>query len=156
MLISHIEKGRSKRWPRGAGCRCRVKNLKDTIIQPLINIIPFSFIKRIGFGKLIIPYYHVVSDEAVPHISHLYKHKRTRQFIDDLEFLLKHYSPIGLWDLIGWVRGKNNPPPNCFLLTFDDGFREIYDVIAPILSDKGIPATFFINSEAGGVFIIKS
>jgi peptidoglycan/xylan/chitin deacetylase (PgdA/CDA1 family) len=31
-------------------------------------------------------------------------------------------------------------------LTFDDGLREIYDVIAPILLEKGVPATFFISS----------
>jgi peptidoglycan/xylan/chitin deacetylase (PgdA/CDA1 family) len=87
-----------------------------------------------------------VNDEDVPHISYLYKYKGTRQFFDDLEFLLKHYSPIGLSDVIHWARGNNILPPNCFLLTFDDGFREIYDVIAPILLDKGIPATFFIIS----------
>ena len=31
-------------------------------------------------------------------------------------------------------------------LIFDDGLREIYDVIASILINKGIPATFFISS----------
>ena len=28
----------------------------------------------------------------------------------------------------------------------DDGLRENYDIIAPILKEKGVPATFFINS----------
>ena len=51
-----------------------------------------------------------------------------------------------LLDVIAWVRGETILPPNSFLLTFDDGFREIYDIIAPILLDKGIPATFFISS----------
>ena len=123
-----------------------IESLKNTALRPLINIIPFPVLKRIGSCKLIILYYHVVSDEDVPHISSLYKHKGTRQFVDDLEFLLKHYSPIGLPDVISWIRGKNGLSPNCFLLTFDDGFREIYDVIAPILLDKGIPATFFVSS----------
>lgn len=123
-----------------------MENFKGTVLRPLINIIPFPLIKRIGSGKLIILYYHVVNDEDVPHISYLYKYKRTRQFFDDLEFLLKHYSPIGLLDVIHWAKGKNILPPNCFLLTFDDGLREIHDVIAPILLDKGIPATFFISS----------
>ena len=123
-----------------------MNNLKQTLLRPLINIIPFSLIKRIGSCKLVILYYHVVNDVDVPHISYLYKYKCTRSFCDDLEFLLKHYSPIGLSDAIHWAKGKNILPPNCFLLTFDDGLREIYDVIAPILIDKGIPATFFISS----------
>jgi len=120
--------------------------LRDVALRLLITIIPFSLLKRCGSSKLIILYYHVVNNEDVPHIRHLYKHKSVRQFDDDLEFLLKNYSLIGLSDVIGWVRGKDNLPPNCFLLTFDDGFREIYNIIAPILVDKGIPATFFISS----------
>ena len=123
-----------------------MNNLKETLLRPLINIIPFSLIKRTGFGELVILYYHVVNDENVPHIKYLYKYKRIRQFCDDLEFLLKQYSPIGLWDVIHWVKNKNILPSNCFMLTFDDGLREIYDVIAPILIDKGIPGTFFISS----------
>ena len=35
---------------------------------------------------------------------------------------------------------------NTLLLTFDDGFSEIYHVIAPILMNKGIPATFFLTT----------
>ena len=120
--------------------------LKDMFVRPLINMIPFSLVKRMSGRKLIIFYYHVVNDGHVPHIECLYQYKNTRQFIADLEFIQKHYTPIGLLDVIGWVRGQNTLPPNCFLLTFDDGFREIYDVIAPILLDKGIPGTFFVSS----------
>lgn len=38
-------------------------------------------------------------------------------------------------------------PKNAILLTFDDGFREMHDVVAPILLNKGVSATFFINSN---------
>lgn len=124
----------------------KLKNLKGTVVRPFINTVPFSFIKRIGSCKLIIAYYHLVNNEKVPHVINLYKYKRTGQFIDDLDFLLNNYSPIGLSDIIHWPSDKNVLPPNSFLLTFDDGFREIYDVIAPILLDKGIPATFFLSS----------
>ena len=31
-------------------------------------------------------------------------------------------------------------------MTFDDGFSEIYDVVAPILLEKGVHATFFIST----------
>ena len=119
---------------------------RNTVLPRLMDIVPFSLIKRLGSRKLIILYYHLVSDEDVPHVRYLYKFKDTSQFISDLEFLLKHYSPTGLMDLIRCEKGDNNLPRNPFHLTFDDGFREIYDVIAPILLEKGIPATFFISS----------
>lgn len=120
--------------------------LKRTVLSPLIKMIPFSLIKQTSSGKLIILYYHVVNDVEVPHIKDLYKFKNTRMFCTDLEFLLKHYSPVDLSDVIQWAKGNNSIPPNRFLLTFDDGLREINDIIAPILLDKGIPATFFISS----------
>ena len=120
-------------------------SMQNILTRPL-NIIPFSIMKQVGCCKLIILYYHAVNNNVVPHISQLYDYKNVRQFCDDLEFLTKHYSPINLLDAINWVNGRTNIPPNSFLLTFDDGFREIHDIVAPILHDKGIPATVFINS----------
>lgn len=91
-----------------------MKSLKDTFLRPLINLIPFSIIKRLGSHKLIILYYHVVNDDEVPHIRHLYKHKRKRQFLDDLEFLLKEYAPIELTDVMRLVRGERFLIQNSF------------------------------------------
>ena len=124
----------------------RKKTTKEIVLRPLIGRIPFSALKRTGSGALVTVIYHIVSDEDVPHISHLYPYKRPRQFREDLEFLLKQYSPVGLSEVIDWVEGKKSLPPNCFLLTVDDGLREVYDVMAPILTQKGIPATFFLSS----------
>ena len=124
----------------------KMKSLKDAVLRPLINCIPFSFLQRTCSTKLVIVYYHVVNDEDVPHIRHLYKYKRTLQFVEDLEFLLRHYAPIGLPDLIHQANKMDPFPAPSFLLTFDDGLREFYDVISPILAEKGIPATVFVSS----------
>ncbi len=42
----------------------------------------------------------------------------------------------------------------CFHLTFDDGFREMHDIVAPILHRAGVPATFFLTTaflDGGGL-----
>ena len=39
--------------------------------------------------------------------------------------------------------GDYRLPKRCFLPTFDDGFREIYDLVAPLLYEKGVPSVFF-------------
>jgi peptidoglycan/xylan/chitin deacetylase (PgdA/CDA1 family) len=49
-------------------------------------------------------------------------------------------------NLLDSIKNGNLLPKHAFLLTFDDGFREINDIVAPILQKKGIPATFFINT----------
>ena len=95
----------------------------------------------------IVPYYHMVNDGEVLHIKHLYRHKSVKQFKEDLDYLLKRYKVISLFDLIKIYKNRCPVPQNSFLLTFDDGFREMYDIVYPILLEKGIPATFFINSD---------
>jgi peptidoglycan/xylan/chitin deacetylase (PgdA/CDA1 family) len=89
----------------------------------------------------------MVNDDEVVHIKHLYAHKNIQQFKDDIDFLLKKYSPISLLELLTFIKYGRSLPKKAFLLTFDDGFREMHDIVAPILLEKGIPATFFLNSD---------
>lgn len=91
----------------------------------------------------IFPFYHTVSDKKLAHIRHLYHYRSVREFEQELDFFLKHYEPVEPGQLIkeGTISGKKQ-----FLLTFDDGFAEIYHVIAPLLTKKGIPAIFFLNT----------
>lgn len=97
-------------------------------------------------SPLISPYYHMVSDESLPHVEPLYRYRTVRQFTDDVDFFLKHYRPIGLSDLLAYVNGYKPLPVRPFLLSFDDGFREMAEIVAPILKAKGVPAVFFVNS----------
>ena len=118
--------------------------------QPLKSYIsaniPFDVLYKISKENILIPYYHMVSDDDVLHIKHLYPYKKVKQFVDDLDFILEKFSPVGLNDVLQYFNHKKTLPPKALHLTFDDGFREIYDIIAPILSRKGIPATFFVSS----------
>ncbi len=108
--------------------------------------IPLSFLGMLTNTDLIIPYYHMVSDEEVLHVKHLYGYKTVREFRGDMDFLLKNYAPVGLPEVLDHMRGARPLPEKAFLLTFDDGFREMSDIVAPILLEKGISATFFVNS----------
>jgi peptidoglycan/xylan/chitin deacetylase (PgdA/CDA1 family) len=49
--------------------------------------------------------------------------------------------------LLLFLKGKKVIPAKSFLLTFDDGFREISDFVKPILLKKGVPATFFLCNK---------
>lgn len=108
-------------------------------------ILPTTLLQKVAKSPALFPYHHVVSDEELLHIKHLYSYKNQKQFIEDLDHLLRFYKPLSVEDLKDAVEKNRNIPSNSFLLTFDDGFREVYDLIAPILVSKGIPAIFFIN-----------
>lgn len=120
--------------------------IKHKIVPSIFTKIPSSILVKLTRTNLIIPYYHMVSDNKVLHLKHLYGFKNIKQFKDDLDFLLKKFSPIGLLDLLDFLNKDRLLPDKAFLLTFDDGFREMYDIVSPILIEKGIPACFFINS----------
>lgn len=98
--------------------------------------------------SLMMPFYHTIAgDESIPHIQHLYKPRSIKLFEEDLDFYCKHYKPIELSELVDAIDNEKTLPQNAFFLTFDDGLKEVYTIIAPILKRKGIPATIFLNSD---------
>lgn len=111
----------------------------------LSKIVPLNVVKYLTGQHTIYPFYHAVSDRSLPHIKHLYPIRSSKQFVKDLDFLLKYYTPIDINFLIDSLKKKRSLKNN-FLLSFDDGLTDFYDVAAPILIKKGIPAVCFLNT----------
>lgn len=122
------------------------KQIFTKYINAFSTAIPTNLLISLTNQKLIVPVYHLISDEKVPHIEHLYQVKKVNQFKKDLDFLLKNYNPISYADFEELTLRGEKPQKKSFLLTFDDGLSEFSDVIAPILVEKGIPAINFLNS----------
>ncbi len=95
---------------------------------------------------LLLPYYHMVTDHDVPHVKHLYHFRSISEFEADIDFMLRHFSPVSLADVIANIRRELPLSGWPLFLSFDDGFRELHDVVAPILRAKGMPATFFLTT----------
>jgi peptidoglycan/xylan/chitin deacetylase (PgdA/CDA1 family) len=108
---------------------------------------PLDFWHRLLKLELVLPYYHVISDQGLAHISGLFKFRNVSQFKTDLEFFLRFYTPVSIEDIVRHLDGNHQLPHRCFLLSFDDGFRENYDVVAPILQEQGVPAVFFLTTS---------
>src|SRR5690606_25266352 len=69
-----------------------------------------------------------------------------KQFEKELNFLQKHYRPIGLEELTKHIFNQTQPKKPSFFLSFDDALRECFTVVAPILKQRKIPAAFFLNT----------
>ena len=124
------------------------QTVKTSCLSALRRCIPLDVWHRICKVDLVIPYWHLISNEDdVPHV-HAQGRRSIRQFKADLEFFLQYYSAITEQDLISFLDGGRALPPRSVLLTFDDGFREIPDCVAPLLREKGAPAIFFLISSA--------
>jgi peptidoglycan/xylan/chitin deacetylase (PgdA/CDA1 family) len=114
------------------------------IFYSACSLLPVGMLKRMA-PRLLLPYHHLVSDEDVLHIKHLYPYQNIAQFTADLDTLLRHFRPVAVEEVAAAVLEGKALPKNAFLLTFDDGFRQVAEIIAPILLARGVPAVFFVN-----------
>ncbi len=123
-----------------------IKNFIKNISPKLFSALPINILISLSREKMIFPFYHTVSDTAMPHIKHLYKPKSIAEFKSDIDFFLKYYSPATINEVEKFIANKKRSKKPQFFLSFDDGLRENYEIIAPVLKEKGIQAAFFINS----------
>lgn len=96
---------------------------------------------------VILPFYHSVNDNIPEHLINLYEPRSIEAFEKDLDYLVQYFKPISLFELLELKKNGFKTKENCFHLAFDDGLKEMFDVVAPILVKRKIPATFFINSD---------
>lgn len=121
-------------------------NVKQTL-APLSHLFSQESLIHWTGRKTIFPFYHAISDKNLPYISNLYPLRSVKEFKTDIEYFCKHFEAISIEDAYNRNRSKDKNNKPAFHLSFDDGLKEIYEVVAPILEDKGIPATFFVNTD---------
>src|SRR5579862_4339013 len=93
------------------------------------------------------PCFHLVAaGEPPPHVRHLYQCHRPSTFEKDLDLLLKRGTPVSLRDIEEHVESGTTLPKRALFVSFDDGMREMEDIVAPICSAKGVPVTFFLST----------
>jgi peptidoglycan/xylan/chitin deacetylase (PgdA/CDA1 family) len=110
----------------------------------------------LGIGRgskqrpLVIGYHRVVEDfdassrTAIPSMlisaGMLEKH---------LDWLARHYRLVSLPEL-GTCLEQGSPTAGMAAITFDDGYRDVYEHAFPILKRKGIPAAIFVVTNLVG------
>ena len=77
------------------------------------------------------------------------------RFVAQMAYLSQNnFHPISLDDLYGYLSAGKALPPRPVVITFDDGYRDTYDVAFPVLKQYGFKSTLFI--PAGDVGKILS
>ncbi|MEO5999886.1 MAG: polysaccharide deacetylase family protein [Chitinophagaceae bacterium] len=95
----------------------------------------------ITFNGLPVLMYHKVADTAFPDsltvsIKHLENHFR--------HLVKEKYTTIFLSELLDCVNGKKALPSKPVLLTFDDGYKDNYSNLYPLLQRYGMKANIFL------------
>lgn len=111
-------------------------------LKKVISQIPLL---RYSKGHRIIICYHDISEYDSEHFSPMYS-TTIKQFKEHIAYFKKYFV---FTDLDAIVEGRGLKKNNNYLsVTFDDGFRSVYDVAFPLLKKSNIPFTLFVNKRA--------
>lgn len=88
----------------------------------------------------ILAYHAVSNDKTIVDIE-------PAMFLTQINFLKKNFQFITLDQVINYLNLEKSLTRPAIALTFDDGYRDVFTTIAPILAQNNIPATAFVLSN---------
>lgn len=94
---------------------------------------------------LIVFNWHQVTSLFDPLCHHKYTWTQLNDFKTEIDHLTADFEILPLHDAI-YRLNCGNLRGSCAALTFDDGDISIADYVVPLLRERNLPATFFINS----------
>lgn len=115
------------------------------LIHPVAGLLPFRMLIRLSKQNFFLPFWHAVNDHPPEHYNLLFDVPTVQSFRNSMDQLLKYFKPVSLHEFLKLSREKILPKTPVMHLSFDDGLRECSEIIAPILKQKGVPASFFVN-----------
>ena len=86
--------------------------------------------------------YHYVRPLKKSHYPNI-KGLELEEFIEQIEYIRKHYHIISTSDFIEAKKSHSKLPYNSLILTFDDGYSDHFQHVFPILEKLKLKATFF-------------
>jgi len=92
-------------------------------------------------GVLGLNYHRIGSASGSPYDHALYSATQ-EGFAEQMAFLARNFDVIGPADLAGL---GDAPKGRHVLVTFDDGYRDNYEIAFPVLRAQGLSATFFVT-----------
>jgi peptidoglycan/xylan/chitin deacetylase (PgdA/CDA1 family) len=92
--------------------------------------------------------YHRVSprDVGVPDYSPTGMTVTPREFDMQMRFLKERYRIVPLREIVDLVRRRARIPTGTCAITFDDGWRDVYEYAFPVLKALDIPSTMFLTT----------
>lgn len=94
---------------------------------------------------LVLAYHRVTPDDEAPRWFYPERCVTTSTFERQLEVLKRHYDCVSLEDLDAILAGERPLRRPVALVTFDDGYRDLYEEAWPVLQRLDIPALCFLS-----------
>jgi len=118
------------------------KVVSVAVILFLSLLLALGLFLRTKYINPVLMYHYVLDTELAK------KDKRIvtpETFEKQIRFLkVNNYNVISVEEFAEFLKGKERPPRNTVVLTFDDGHLDNYENAYPILKKYGLPATMFV------------
>ena len=105
----------------------------------------FPYVKRRHSRNIQILVYHRVNDEQDP----FFPATPVKIFGRQMDYLASHFNVLDLDEAIERLK-KKDVIENAVVITFDDGYKDNYVIIFPILKRLSIPVTIFLPTASIG------
>ncbi len=112
------------------------------MLKKIISFIPFSILLWFFRKEVLGANYHLIAQEELEYVWPVWHYKNKERWVKDILFLKKHFNFVSYQDLL-----ENRLPKYPLLLTFDDGYKELFIEIYPLLEQENIPAIYFLTTS---------
>ncbi|QTH62913.1 polysaccharide deacetylase family protein [Psychrosphaera ytuae] len=116
--------------------------MQKVLFTLVVIFITAVFTAQTSTAATVLIYHHV--DENTPKSTSV----TTEQFIEHLELIESlGLKVVPLPVIVNAIKDGTPVDHNWVALTFDDGFRNVYDNAFPILKERNLPFTVFVNPQ---------
>lgn len=116
-------------------------------LSPMKKYLPTGVYRRLVDRHTLGLFYHVVSNDRLPHIIHLFPYKTPEALEQDLIYLREHFHPMGYEELEETRLKGKRLPKNSMVVSFDDGMAECFSEVRPLLQSYKVPCIFFLTTS---------
>ena len=121
-----------------------IKKLSQKIPVPIKKVLVRNgrlLYPRHSKGFIVLAYHSISSKEKYPYSV------SSEAFESHLVHIKKFYNVVPVCDIIERIKSGGIFEDVLIALTFDDGFKDNYDIALPLLTKHNIPATIFISTD---------
>ncbi len=75
-------------------------------------------------------------------------HSSESDFNAQINYIASHHTVLSMSELLSILSFRMSAPENAVVITFDDGYADVYNIAYPRMKALGLPGTVFLTTEA--------
>jgi peptidoglycan/xylan/chitin deacetylase (PgdA/CDA1 family) len=126
--------------------------VKDAVKKAFVYSRALRLVGELGPPAAVILMYHSVQHDPAQFANSIGTGiiHATAVFERQMELIARRFHPVTLEEVLSFLNGETKLPHRAVAVTFDDGFADNSEIVAPILARYGIRAVFYVTADLIG------